>query len=242
MNLCIDIGNSRVKIGVFKANTLINNYFFTRNILLKELTKLKNIYVIKDAIVSSVALIDSNIINKIDQLFNLTILEQNLKFPFKIKYITPKTLGVDRLALIAAAEAVYPYKNVLVIDAGTCITYDFLSNKKVYFGGAIAPGLKMRYKALHQQTDQLPALSPKFPKNIIGNNTNQSIHSGVCLGIIHEINGVISQYQSNYQKLTVVLTGGDTNFLAEKLKSGIFANPNFLLIGLNNILNFNLHE
>ncbi len=242
MNLCIDIGNSRVKTGVFKLNTLISTYSFSKNLLFEELKKLKNNYPIKEAIIASVALIDSNILDKVHKLFNLTILEQSLKFPFKIEYNTPKTLGVDRLALIAAAQVMYPNKNVLVIDAGTCITYDFISNKQVYYGGAIALGLKMRYKALHQQTYKLPALLPEFPKNIIGNTTEQSIHSGVYFGIVYEINGVISQYMSNYQKLTVVLTGGDANFLAEKLKSGIFANPNFLLIGLNNILNFNLHE
>jgi len=242
MNLCIDIGNSRVKTGVFKANVLINAQTFKKDILIKTLQDISNNYTIKYAIIASVTLIDNKTLNKIRQLFKLMVLNINLKFPFEIQYQTSKTLGVDRLALVAAAATVYPYKNVLIIDAGTCITYDFILEKKVYLGGAIAPGLKMRYSVLHSKTDKLPELSPEFPTKITGSTTNQSIHSGVCLGIIYEINGVICQYKSNYHKLTVVLTGGDTNFLAEKLKSVIFANPNFLLIGLNNILNFNLQE
>jgi len=242
MNLCIDIGNTRVKTGVFKANVLINTQTFKRDILIETLQDLNKNYNIKEAIIASVALIDNKTLHKIQQLFKLTVLNINLEFPFNIQYQTPNTLGVDRLGLVAAATFIFPNKNVLVIDAGTCITYDFISDKKVYLGGAIAPGLKMRYDVLHSKTDKLPELSPEFPEKIIGSTTNQSIHSGVCFGIIYEINGVIHQYESNYQKLTVVLTGGDTNFLSGKLKSGIFANPNFLLIGLNNILNFNLQE
>jgi type III pantothenate kinase len=170
------------------------------------------------------------------------LLDRHLKLPFTINYQTIETLGVDRLALVAAAANTYPNQNVLTIDAGTCITYDFLSDTNNYLGGSISPGLRMRYTALHQQTAKLPKLSPEYPVNITGNSTNQAIHSGVVMGLIYELDGVISDYMANYQKLTVVLTGGDTNFLAEKLKSVIFANPNFLLQGLNNILNFNLQE
>lgn len=242
MNLCIDVGNSRVKTAVFKRNTLINTHSFKVAVLVEKVKKISETYKIKNAIIASVSNIDDGTLDKIRKYVTLIILNNKLKFPFNIKYKTPKTLGVDRLALAAAATIKYPNENVLVIDAGTCITYDFISDKKNYYGGAIAPGLKMRYRALHKQTDKLPDLSPEFPKKIIGNTTNKSIHSGVCFGIICEIDGIIAKYRSNYQKLTVVLTGGDANFLAEKLKSSIFANPNFLLMGLNNILNFNLHE
>jgi len=113
--------------------------------------------------------------------------------------------------------------------------------EKKYLGGAISPGISIRYKALHQFTANLPLLE-KNNFTLIGKDTKSSIHSGVLNGILQEIDGVIDQYKAKYQNLTVVLTGGDTNFLAKKLKSTIFANPNFLLEGLNSILIHNLDK
>ncbi len=114
-----------------------------------------------------------------------------------------------------------------------------MNTESEYLGGAISPGIEMRYKALNSFTSKLPHLEKKAPKNFIGNNTNESIHSGVVNGVIGELEGVINQYKKKYSDLTVVLTGGDTNFLAKQLKSSIFANQNFLLEGLNEILIFN---
>ncbi|NQW36867.1 MAG: type III pantothenate kinase [Flavobacteriales bacterium] len=242
MNLSIDIGNSKVKIAVFKADKICEVSSFANDELLSKLLEVKFKYTIKATILSTVAGINTDILSEIKTIFPLIVLNVNLKFPFQIKYTTKETLGVDRLALVAAAVKNYPKQNVLVIDAGTCITYDFNTKEEVYLGGAIAPGILMRYKALHNQTANLPLLKPEYPKDIIGNSTSESIHSGICMGVIYEIEGVISQYKSNYSNLTVVLTGGDTNFLAEMLKSSIFANPNFLLEGLNHILNYNLQE
>ena len=143
-----------------------------------------------------------------------------------------------------AAASVFKFsdKNVLVIDAGSCITYDFIDNKGVYYGGAIAPGIEMRYKSLHTFTDKLPLLDVTYPKQLIGDSTEESIHSGIVNGVLIEIEGVIERYKEKNEELTVVLTGGDTNFLAKRLKNSIFANPNFLLEGLNNILNYNLEN
>jgi type III pantothenate kinase len=117
-----------------------------------------------------------------------------------------------------------------------------VNDKSAYFGGAISPGVEMRYKSLHLFTSKLPNLEKNYPNNFIGNNTNESINSGVVNGVVQEIDGVINQYKKKYIDLTVVLTGGDTNFLAKQLKSSIFAHQNFLLEGLNEILIFNKNK
>ena len=144
--------------------------------------------------------------------------------------------------MISAAVNQYPNKNVLVIDAGTCVTFDVVNSKKEYLGGAISLGLKMRFKSLNTFTSKLPLLESSYPKHFIGNSTNSSIQSGVVNGICNEIDGVINQYKEQFRDLTVVLTGGDTYFLAKQLKSSIFANPNFILEGLNTILIYNKDE
>jgi len=163
-------------------------------------------------------------------------LSQTTEVPFINEYATKNTLGVDRMALASAAVLKYPNKNVLVIDAGSCITYDFISDKRIFKGGSISPGIAMRYRALNQFTDKLPSLNRIDAFSLTGNSTEEAIHSGVLNGLIIEINGIIEEYKLQFEKLTVVLTGGDTIFLAKRLKNSIFANPNFLLVGLNNIL------
>jgi len=242
MNLSIDIGNSRVKLAGFKDYKCLFVEITTKEYLIKKMVSLKESCKIKKVIISSVSNIKKDILKNIKSLFKVVILNKDLKFPFVIAYKTIDTLGVDRLALMAAVIKNHPHKNVLVIDAGTCITYDFMSKEAHYLGGSISPGVLMRYKALNNQTENLPFLDPIHPNNFIGNSTKQSIHSGVTFGVINEIEGIISQYKAKYSNLTVVLTGGDTNFLSGKLKSGIFANPIFLLEGLNHILNYNLQE
>jgi len=166
-------------------------------------------------------------------------LSHELKVPFKNSYKTPKTLGVDRIALVSASVDQFPDRNVLIIDAGTCITYDFKTNKNEYLGGAISPGVTLRYKALNNLTANLPLLVTSQPKSIIGDSTEESIHSGVIIGVLKEIDGLVEYYKENYQDLTVILTGGDANFLSNQLKNSIFANSNFLLEGLNFLLDYN---
>ena len=149
---------------------------------------------------------------------------------------------MDRLALVSAAVFKYPEQNVLVIDAGSCISYDFVDSKANYHGGAISPGLKMRYKAIHRQTDRLPLLAPNLPNQIVGNSTEECIHSGVVGGVVHEIEGTISYYRSNFPNLIVILTGGDANFLCKQFKISIFVLSNFLLHGLNSLLEMNSNK
>ena len=241
MNLIIDIGNTRIKTAVFQENSLLNSDVFLYNKLSGKLKKMQKEFIIDNVIISSVGKVKPKEIKLLNSFKNVVVLDHKTNIPFINKYKSPSTLGVDRIALVSAAVDEYKKTNVLIIDAGTCITYDFVSSKKHYFGGAISPGIGIRYKSLNTFTMNLPKLEiDTF--SLIGKNTKESIHSGVLNGVVQEIDGIIQQYQAKYSHLTVVLTGGDTNFLAKKLKSSIFAIPNFLLKGLNCILIHNLDE
>ncbi|HFS66644.1 MAG TPA: type III pantothenate kinase [Flavobacteriia bacterium] len=241
MNLIIDIGNTRAKLAVFKDNKLLDKKNAKhKNVFKKTQTILKK-HKITNAIISSVSKLDKELLLFLEENTNFILLNNQTKIPFNNKYQTPATLGVDRMALIAAAVNEFPNKNVLVIDAGTCITYDFVNSKKEYFGGFISPGIQMRYNAMHHFTKKLPLLKPKI--NIgDGESTASAIHNGVLKGVTYEMEGIINEYHAKNNNLTIVLTGGDKKILSNLLKSSIFANPNFLLLGLNHILNYNLND
>ena len=240
MNLILDIGNTRIKVAVFNKSELIHNESITKENLVLHVFKLIEKFQCSNAIISSVGSVKKTEIAKIKAKINTIELTSTTKVPFKNNYETPNTLGVDRIALVAAAVKKYRKSNVLVIDAGTCITYDFINNEECYLGGAISPGIEMRYKALHTFTQNLPLLKPQKLDTIVGVTTNQSIHSGIVNGVINEIDSFINQYRKKNKELTVVLTGGDVIFLANSVKNSIFANPNFLLEGLNIILTYNI--
>jgi len=239
MNLIIDVGNTRVKVAVFEKGSVVELFVFNKAKIVSEIKKINLKYTISSAIISAVATLSVEKLKKLHKILDLKELNHQTKVPFKNNYETPTTLGVDRIALVAAGITKYPNKNVLIIDAGTCVTYDFINEKGEYLGGAIAPGIRIRYQALHDYTSKLPLLKTEIPNNYIGNNTNNAIHSGVVNGFCREIEGIINQYKRDFSDLTVVLTGGDTNFLAEQLKNSIFASPNFLLEGLQSILSYN---
>jgi type III pantothenate kinase len=242
MNLIIDVGNTRVKTAVFEESKMLMCHTFFKNRIISEIKKIIKNYKINEAIISSVSSISVKKLEKLKKIVPLTLLSSEIKIPFKNLYSTPKTLGVDRIALVVGAVKKHPNQNTLVIDAGTCITFDFVNKNKEYIGGAISPGVKMRYKALYKFTSKLPLLDIKAPSSFVGNSTEESMNSGVVNGVIQELEGVIQQYKNKYLDLTVVLTGGDTYFLSKQLKSSIFANQNFLLEGLNEILIFNKNE
>ena len=240
MNLIIDVGNTRVKFAIFKQQQLIFKQISQLVDFKIQYQKLKDEFEeLKIAIISSVGKLKGSEIKLLKKDLELIVLDSNTKVPFKNKYATPKTLGVDRIALVSASVQQYPDKNVLIIDAGTCITYDFITSNNDYLGGAISPGIRLRYKSLHNLTANLPLLETNMPEKIIGNSTQSSIHSGVVFGVINEINGIVKTYTKKYADLTVILTGGDTKMLSKQLKSSIFANSDFLLEGLNYILEFN---
>ncbi len=239
MNLIIDVGNTYIKLAVYSKNKLIKRLSANQDEFEKSIQDIFKSYTIDKGIVSSVGRLPKSAINALKKSTALLELNHNTKVPFKNLYATPKTLGVDRIALVSASVEQFPKNNVLIIDAGSCITYDFVNSKNEYLGGAISPGIRLRYKALHNFTANLPLLAKRQPKILIGNSTKTSIHSGVVFGIIKEIEGIVNEYETKYSDLTVILTGGDAKFLSKRLKSSIFANSNFLLEGLNYILEYN---
>ncbi|MGY0391696.1 type III pantothenate kinase [Bizionia sp. KMM 8389] len=243
MNLIIDIGNTSVKLAVFQEDRILEKMITALEDFEKKIDKLCEKYPnIQKTILSSVGLLSEKQLDYTKKRLNVMVLNSQLQLPFINNYKTPSTLGVDRIALAAAAVKNYPANNALIIDAGTCITYDFVSSDSHYLGGAISPGIRLRYSSLNNFTANLPLLEKEVPEGLIGNTTKSAIHAGVINGVVCEIDGVIQGYQSKYSDLTIILTGGDANFLSKQLKSSIFAHYNFLLEGLNHILQYNSNE
>lgn len=242
MNLIIDAGNTKVKLAVFDRENIVFNQIVASDFLIEKVKGIFELYSkISWAIVSSVSNTGKKEVEVLNTLCKVHVLNHKSKIPFKNLYATPNTLGVDRIALASSAFYYNPNNNSLVIDAGTCITYDVINENGEYLGGAISPGLTMRYKAMHQQTSKLPLLQKNAPLDFIGNSTESSMHSGVVNGACVEIDGVIDQYLSRFTDLTVILTGGDAQFLSNRLKNTIFADSKFLLDGLNYLLEYNKH-
>lgn len=240
MNLIIDVGNTRIKLAVFRNQELLEQRSLPAAQVLEGVEALLSDFPsIHRGMISSVGSLPETLFELLQSRVSLLELSYNLNLPFQNAYESPETLGADRIALVAAACIKYPKQNVLVIDAGTCITCDFIDETNTYLGGSISPGIAMRYNALHTFTAKLPLLQASLPKNYIGNNTRNSIHSGVVQGVLNEIEGFISAYEQNFDGLTTILTGGDAHFLRDSIKNDIFANSNFLLEGLNYILELN---
>ena len=160
--------------------------------------------------------------------------------PVVNKYRTPDTLGYDRIAAAVGAYTICPGKNVLVIDAGTAITYDIVTADGEFLGGNISQGVEIRFKSLNKYTNRLPLLErPEHAPPLLGSSTREAIQSGIINGLLFEMDGFIDAISKEYPKLQVVLTGGDANYFVGKLKNSIFVDPNLNLIGLNRILEHN---
>ena len=241
MVLTVDVGNTRIKAAVFEGNTVLENFVFEKNELEKKIKKiLKKFQNCSDLVIASVGNIEKQSFLAFEKQLNIHFLTHEDVFPFINKYATPKTLGIDRMVLASGATLQFPKQNRLVIDAGTCITYDFIDEFNNYSGGAISPGLRLRYEALHNYTARLPMLDLQEPESYIGNTTAQAIHSGVVNGFVYEIDGFIDEYRANFSNFIIILTGGDTEFLAKRLKNTIFANSNFLLESLNQTFQYKI--
>ncbi|MGC1516937.1 MAG: type III pantothenate kinase [Maribacter sp.] len=242
MNLIIDAGNTSIKLAVFRKKEMIHLQTVAKVDFVKAIKQLFGQFPkITNGIVSSVGSLSRDEMNVVAVFCKLHELTHRSKFPFKNSYASPQTLGVDRLALVTAAFYHNPNHNMLIIDAGTCITYDILNDYTEYLGGAISPGVQMRYTAMHQQTAKLPLLEKRELLDYIGNTTENCMHSGVVNGVGLELDGVINQYKGRFKDLTVILTGGDAQFLSNRLKNTIFADSKFLLKGLNYLLEYNKH-
>tara|TARA_B110000483_G_scaffold240643_1_gene321704 strand:+ start:137 stop:859 length:723 start_codon:yes stop_codon:yes gene_type:complete len=238
MNLTLDIGNTQSKLAVFN-NSLVVVKTFDSEFIIDEIDGFLLLYPsIKNLIVCSVTDITLNLEKY--NFNNVHFVSSSSNIPFENLYLSKDSLGNDRIALVSSASISYPGKNVLIIDAGSCITYDFINDKNQYLGGAISPGLNMRYKSLNEFTSKLPLVSFESSDKLIANQTIDSINVGVANGVVFEIEGFVRQYLSEYDNLTVILTGGNSDFLSNQLKISIFANQNFLLEGLNNLIKLNI--
>ncbi|MAZ28153.1 MAG: pantothenate kinase [Cytophagaceae bacterium] len=242
MNLAVDIGNTKVKVGVFSGKKMIYQETVVVDGFAALLTGVMDSYTIKEVIMCATG--DSKkVVTSIEKVgLSYTVLSQGTPVPFKNLYDTPQSLGVDRIALMAGAVLNFPENNVLVIDAGTCITYDFKNAQEEYLGGAISPGVKMRYRAMHEYTHALPMLDIARSESMLATNTATAMHAGVFTGVVAEIDRQVNWYRTNYGNVKIVLTGGDAQFLSSSLKNDIFADSNFLLQGLNYILFFNTNQ
>ncbi len=241
MNLIIDIGNTSTKVAGFKNDLMQWQKTYT------SLSSFKNDMselTIANAIISSVA--KAELTNFVKSAIpNSIILNYQLPIPIKNLYKTPQTLGNDRIANVVAGYRLFNDSNTLIIDAGTCLKFDFINNNNEYLGGAISPGLHMRFKALHTLTANLPLIDKFEETDLIGVDTNTSMMSGCYNGLFHEIDATINHYINKYDDLKVILTGGDVSKL-EKMdfsqKNSIFADRWLTLKGLNEILKYNVEK
>ncbi|MDX9882355.1 MAG: type III pantothenate kinase [Prolixibacteraceae bacterium] len=240
MNLIIDIGNSRTKIALFNDSDLMFN------LSLDELTP-ANIKMLLDehpsldkAILSATKPFSPELKKILTEKFSLFIeLDHQTLIPIENLYESKETLGKDRLATAIGANELFPDQNLLIIDAGTAITFDLVNSKNQFLGGNISPGLEMRFKALNTFTGKLPLVEPGDEFPLFGRNTPEAIRSGVQNGILFEVEQYIQTINKNYENLKVIITGGDAKFFDKKLKNSIFVHFNLTLIGLNRILEFN---
>ncbi|MEM7102015.1 MAG: type III pantothenate kinase [Bacteroidota bacterium] len=240
MNLTIDIGNTKTKVAVVDDYKVIRRFTWKR-VTENRLEELLEDYVVDKAILSTVAGVPEILEQWFEKLPFAMVLDHHTPVPFVNTYKTPETLGRDRLAAVAGAFHLYPESNCLVIDAGTCITHDLILENGEYLGGAISPGIKLRFKAMNQFTASLPKVNRQRLETDIGYNTESSMRIGAQLGAVLEVQGFIDQYTDQFKTLTVLFTGGDTEYFVSQLKSKIFAHPNLVHIGLNKILEYNAH-
>lgn len=235
VNIAIDIGNSSIKAGLFQDGLLKEDWVFQN---LDETLQVLAKYHPNHIIACSVAGDENEMIEQLAD-HEIFILSASTPIPFENHYKTKSTLGVDRIAALAGAECINKGKNNLVIDMGSCITYDFLDKNDLYHGGSISPGVDLRFKSMNDYTKKLPLISKYNSAKLIGQTTEQAMVSGVINGICAEIDGIISRYQSKWPDLEVIMCGRAANSFESNLKATIFASPKLVLIGLNRILEYN---
>ncbi len=239
-NLCIDIGNTRVKYLVIdnkKHHDIIRSKKLKKSIV-NSLVKKYDI----DSIAISSVVKDNPAKGYIwPKSCKIIILDYKTKIPIENKYKTPKTLGKDRLASVIGANGIFRDRNVLVIDYGTCIKLDFISAKGEYLGGNISPGVDMRIRAMHEFTSQLPMVKMEYNPSILGDSTETALQNGAVRGTIFEIESFIRSMEKNYKDLKIIFTGGNADFFASYTNYKIFVHQNLVLQGLNKIIEHNEH-
>jgi type III pantothenate kinase len=238
MNLAIDIGNTTAKYAVFEKEKLINASVFTDHYLGRLQKYLSEYPSVSSVIYCNVSSHDQAMLEYLRQYKDFIEFSAQTRMPIKIDYATPGSPGPDRLAAAIGAAQLFPCKNVLVINMGTCITFELITSKKEYKGGKISPGAQMRLKALHHFTAKLPLVSLGFYNHAVGESTNDSILAGVFNGIVYEISGTIDELNKHYEDLQTIMTGGDSPLFVKAIKKTIFTEPFLVLKGLNSVLNY----
>ena len=239
-NLILDFGNTLFKAAVFDQGNLIHK-FSGQELQKKDLIALKELFPkLEKVIYASVVDLKQDLKEHLHTAFQALELNQNTPLPIQNKYKTPETLGKDRLAAAVGAALLYPNKNLLIIDAGSSITYEVVTYDGFYLGGGISPGITMRFKSLHHFTNKLPLITPTSNTNkLIGQNTEEALLSGVLNGVLAEVDGIIDRYKTGISDILVIFTGGDLKHFDKNLKNNIFAAENLVLQGLNFILEYN---
>jgi len=240
LNLIIEQGNSATKVAVYNQKRMILSSDYN-DFSGFDLNQLFDRYPLKNGIFSTVVDIKKELItlleNRLERFF---FFDRNVRVPIEIRYQTPETLGRDRIAVAVGANFLHPQKDMLIIDAGTAITYEVVEASGVYLGGNISPGMTSRFHALNRHTKRLPLVEERECVPLLGTSTETAILAGVVNGIAYEMDGYIDEFKSKYQGLYVFLTGGNAFYFEKRLKNAIFAEKKLGLIGLNRILEYNV--
>jgi type III pantothenate kinase len=238
MNLIVDIGNSSSKLALFKGKKKLSQTRITEFDKL-EIKAFLDDCKIEKAIISSTRELPEQFAEiHFPNIPKIHYLSHESLLPFKIEYDTPLTLGTDRIAAVAGALLQFPDSDLLVIDAGTAITFDYVLAGS-YKGGNISPGINMRFRALNKFTDRLPLVHPTENFSFPGRNTNDAIAAGVITGVTYEINEYIRTFENKITDFKIILTGGDSEFLKDKIDHHIAYLPDIVIDGLNYILEYN---
>ncbi len=237
-NVAIDIGNTFAKIGIFENGIfqqMIPQLSYEQVIV--HLHSIQPQYVI----VSSVRQVEAGWLAALQNIATkVLVLHNAMPVPLEKRYDTPETLGVDRIAAAVGASVLFPQQHCMVIDLGTCITYDLVEAPGIFQGGIISPGMQMRFKAMHTFTGKLPLIAAEPSVALLGKSTKTAMQSGVVNGLLAEIHDFIDQYSRLLTKINVILCGGDATFFANRIKYPNFVIHELVLVGLNRILEYNV--
>lgn len=235
--LVIDVGNSRIKLGFFRNGQITEQRSITHEdqaalALVLERTAPDRIAF------GSVGKPDPELMARLEAVAPVISITGASPSPVRTSYADPRRLGVDRLANMVGAAALFPRRAVLAIDLGTCITYDLVDELAVHRGGLISPGMRMRARAMHAYSARLPEVDPPEDSPFPGIDTAGSLAAGIHHGLLMELRGFIDEFRQQHPGLAVVLTGGDALRFGRAMKSGIFAHPSLTLLGLHALLHF----
>ena len=242
VNLIIEQGNTSTKVAIYAEGNLKASFVY-KTFDKSKLKPLFDVYSLDKGIYSTVADVDEDLIAYLKECLSCFIyFDNDVRLPITIKYKTPHTLGKDRIAAVVGAYYLQPNWNILIIDAGTCITYELLEASGSYLGGNISPGMTTRFKALNDYTKKLPLVNEREEVPCWGTCTEDAIRAGVVNGIVFEMDGYIDQAKELYSDVLVFLTGGHSFYFESRLKNSIFADINLVLTGLNRILEYNVEN